>query len=377
MADPFSLSTEYQKRLDSSTFALDNAPKYFMEGLKIPGMISQNRTLGIEAQNAQEQLSSTQQLKEMMEDPRGIANSFGELKTADEMRKHMAKYSAIAITPMGQRIMGTWDKITSLKEASEEHSIEKITASAIARKQAEKTAAMIDSGIDVKNPHEVADWAKDQSFNALVKEARLSELVVDPNDIRDEDWLPGGGLKSEARRRLYANAKPLPHIESANQRASDLLASRESMAQEFNDLRRDLFDLKTEADLENLKIRMENNIEVQELRNEARVAISEGQVSREQFINRQLNQTVTRIAESRDGRKLTPEAAHSKAIKLLGESFDREIFSRRQDSSAPKSPKGTRENPHVPQTINDVKAIPSGEIFRNPKDGRLIIKGSG
>lgn len=171
MADPFLLSTQYQERLDNSTKALEDIPRYVMEGLKIPGMISQNRILGIRAKEAQMELTSNEQLQSMIDDPAGFARKFGDLKTAKEMREYMASHSAIAITPAGQRIMGVWDKITMLKEDSEQHSIQRITDLEVAKNRASFVSEMSAEGYNPDIPGDVAAFRAKKSERALRAEA--------------------------------------------------------------------------------------------------------------------------------------------------------------------------------------------------------------
>jgi hypothetical protein len=123
MADPFSLSTQYQDRLDSSTKYLDEVPRFVMEGMKIPGVIAQNRILKNQAAESDQQLSINEQVGAMIKNPVGFIHEFGQLKTAAEMRQFMAKYAVIAASPQGKNIMAQFDKAATLTEDAEQHSI--------------------------------------------------------------------------------------------------------------------------------------------------------------------------------------------------------------------------------------------------------------
>lgn len=330
MADPFMLSTQYQDRLDSASKSQEELPRYVMEGMKIPGIISQNRILSVRAKEAQNSLTVSEQLQKSVQNPHGLMAEFGELKTAKDMRMFMAKYSAIAVSPVGQNLLGVFDKIADVTEKSELNSIQRIGEMAEAKHLAELSEKY--PGLQVfKNPDHRVIAQGNESLKQLATEARLEGLRPDglTRDLLDPDT---GTIDPAKAAAWHDSLNPSAAITSRYDIALEQIASREQMAQELADLRRDLMATTTAAGLEGLKLRMENNIEVQELRNEARIAITEGQVSREQFINRQLNQTATRIAASKEGRKMTPEAVNEKAMKLLGESFDQEISSKRPSS---------------------------------------------
>lgn len=256
MADPFLLSTQYQERLDNSTKALEDIPRYVMEGLKIPGMISQNRILGIRAQEAQMELSSNEQLQSMIDDPAGFARKFGDLKTAKEMREYMASHSAISITPAGQRIMGVWDKIATLKEDSEQHSVQRISDLEYAKK---------DAGFRMKHglpqnatAEQRATATADDNVEEFLKYANTfgkdgSQVDVQPTDFDvNGNWIPGAKL------RLLKSAPVSEVIKSREAIAADQLSSREQVEFLRSQFRQEGFDLKeklTNAQINLLKAR--------------------------------------------------------------------------------------------------------------------------
>ena len=129
-------------------------------------------------------------------------------------------------------------------------------------------------------------------------------------------------------------------LEVREQIAEDNRLSREKMAADNLDLRQELFKLKTVADMDALKLKISSTEKLQGLRNEARKDIAGGQVSREQYLNRHMNDQVKLMAESTEARrgKWTPKEITAKVMKELGDLWDQEFESKR-DASLSKLPK--------------------------------------
>lgn len=335
MADPFSLSRQYQDRLDTSGRQFENLRKSVLEGIRIPGIIAKNRIFGVQAQEAQDSLSVSQQLKKAVQDPHGIMGEFGDLKTAAQMRQFMAKHAAISISPIGQKLLGIFDKITTATEEAERDSLERQSGLAQAKKLAEFNAEMIEQGYRPGNPDDESAFRRSRNWRNFRLEA-TQKLGKDVSGLSvDEDFDSSGRLTPQGEERILSVAPRSQLLQSREEIAADAIASREAMASQLANFRMEVLGIKNAAEMEELKLRLESNIQVQELRNKARLAIAEGQVSREQYLNRHLNETVKQIADSSAGRKMKPEDIHAKALKVLGDSFDQEIQSKRTESAKP------------------------------------------
>jgi len=159
MADPFSLSIQSQGRLDKANSALESLPQSFMAGTKIPGIQDQiqlDRAKIRLAENEVKQsdlaLSANEQLMTALQDPGGFARQFGELSSAADMRKFMARHAAIVVSPVGERMMEGFDRIATATERAEVNSIEKQLELATTKKQSEFLAQALDEGVDIKDP---------------------------------------------------------------------------------------------------------------------------------------------------------------------------------------------------------------------------------
>lgn len=233
--DPFALSTQYQSRLDKSTEAFDRMPDMFMQGMKIPGIIAQNKVAMNTARESTEQLSANDQLRSMVKDPLGFAHQFGELKTADEMRRFIAQHAAISITPMGEKILTGFERVATVTEAAEQHSVERQLKMATAKKQAEFTAEMIEADVDTTNPLAVQAYKvqrnKSKSLANFAKEANSAGLNPYSVQFGKDAYDELGNLDPDAARIMMGQAEPSQRLVTQQEIATQRTQAQQNIAQ--------------------------------------------------------------------------------------------------------------------------------------------------
>lgn len=238
MADPFSLSVQNQGRLDRANSALESLPQSFMSGMKIPALQEQTKQAQIQTRLAENELaqsdvalSANQQLMAALQDPAGFARQFGELSSAADMRKFMARHAAIVVSPIGERMMQGFDRIASATEQSEVHSIEKQLELATAKKQAEFLAGALDDGVDIKDPSALQAYrvAKNQE-NSIAKFHKLANAAQrDPGAITiGADAFDESGMISPTVMQSLINMAP----QSQRLAVQQQIAEQRSVAQE-------------------------------------------------------------------------------------------------------------------------------------------------
>lgn len=134
-------------------------------------------------------------------------------------------------------------------------------------------------------------------------------------------------IRTQAQANL-TNARPemeADKINAANQRNQDRINARMG---ELEQRHQNALDLLEQAQTGREKL--------QEMRNTARLAISQGEVSREQWLNRHMNTTVSAIQNTKLGSKLPIKDIQAQAMQLLGDAWDMEIGSRRGESTTTK-----------------------------------------
>lgn len=234
MADPFALSVQYQNRLNRSTEAFDQLPDRFMQGMKIPGIIAQNKITQNEAIDSSEKLSANQQLRSMMSDPMGFGKQFGELKSAKEMRGFMANHAAISITPMGERIMQRFDRIATVTEQAEIHSIDKQLELATAKKQAEFMSEAIEAAVDVKNLSELQAYKvqrnKSKSLANFAKEANAAGLNPYSVQFGKDAYDDQGNLDPDVAMAMMGQAEPSQRLVTQQEIADMRATTQEEVA---------------------------------------------------------------------------------------------------------------------------------------------------
>ena len=232
--DPFALSTQYQSRLDKSTAAFDRMPELFMQGMKIPGIIAQNTVAMNTARESTEQLSTNDQLRTMIKDPLGFAHQFGELKTADEMRRFIAQHAAISITPMGEKILTGFERVAAVTEDAEQHSVERQLKLATAKKQAEFTAEMIEADVDTTNPLAVQAYKvqrnKSKSLANFVKEAISAGLNPYSVQFGKDAYDDQGNLDPDVARAMMGLAEPLQRYVTQQDIAENRTTAQQAIA---------------------------------------------------------------------------------------------------------------------------------------------------
>jgi len=177
MADPISLSIQHQQRLDSSTRAIEEIPNFVMQGIKIPGIQAQNRILRNEAIESDRQLSINEQVGDMIKNPFGFVAEFGNLNTAADMRKFMAKYAVIAASPQGRNIMAQFDRAATLTEDAEKSSVANILRMEYTKKSA-AIASKLGINPDDPNFHEKVSVAMEAERNFQPRETVLPSGVI-------------------------------------------------------------------------------------------------------------------------------------------------------------------------------------------------------
>lgn len=133
----------------------------------------------------------------------------------------------------------------------------------------------------------------------------------------------------------YQQARPeieQNKIDAANQRSQDRIDARMNELEQRHQNALDLLDAQ-QAGRETL----------QKMRDTARLSIAQGEVSREQWMNRHLNTTMSAIQGTKLGAKMPIADVQKQAIQMLGDAWDSEIGSRRSNSQP--SGKVRRYNP--------------------------------
>lgn len=238
MADPFALSVQYQnevnRTLDESRALASRVDRSFQEGVRMPQTWAQNRVARNEAIESDRQLSANEQLEAALTDPRGFANEFGNLKTAEEMRRFMARHSAIVVTPFGERVMQRFDRIATATEQAEMHSIQKQLEVATARKQAEFMAGAIDAGVDIANPVELQAYriSQNKSRSLADFEKRANAAGLNPFSVQfgSDAFDELGNLDQDAARVMLGMAEPSQRLQTQQEIATNRTSAQIAIA---------------------------------------------------------------------------------------------------------------------------------------------------
>ncbi|MDA1276308.1 MAG: hypothetical protein O2960_20015 [Verrucomicrobia bacterium] len=156
-------------------------------------------------------MTVSQQLKRSVQDPHGIMGEFGDLKTAAEMRKYMAKNAAISISPVGQRLLGVFDKIATATQEAEQSSIANVLRMEYAKKSA-AVASKFGLNPDDPNFHQMVSVEMEKERNFQPKEKVLDSGVI------QIETAPGKFEHFSPRTR---STGVLPEIERIFQKAAD------------------------------------------------------------------------------------------------------------------------------------------------------------
>ena len=238
MADPFSLSVQYQndvgRTLDESGRVAARVDRGFTEGLKIPQIAFETRVARNQAIESDRQLSVNEQLESALKDPHGFANQFAELKTAEEMRKFMARHAAIVVTPFGERVMQRFDHIATATEQAEIHSIDKQLELATAKKQAEFMAGAIDAGVDVRDGVALNAYKiRENKARGLADfEKRANAAGLNPYSVQfgQDAYDELGNLDPDAARIMLGQATPAQRLVTQQEIADNRTAAQQAIA---------------------------------------------------------------------------------------------------------------------------------------------------
>lgn len=267
----------------------------------------------------------------------------------EEMYKKIGSLASIGMSKPGEAIINTLTHIADRKAAIQNQSLERQTALAIARKQAEFNAEAIENGIDLADKESVMAFkaqknaAKNMSdFISMGKASYRDASAVDiPGDAFNE---MGHWKDPTLPIRLLKQAPRSQAIQSLEERAGERALTAEEIARIRSQGTLDATNLRIDAAervaQENRDLRLELATMSEEGKNArqeatlaAKAAVAEGQVSRETFVNRHLNQLIKTLEGDRSARKLTPEEKTARATAILSKSWEEQIGSKREGAA--------------------------------------------
>ena len=274
--------------------------------------------------------------------PNEMFSQFTQLPT-EKMYEKIGEMAPMAATPAGGRIIGVLSGIADRKAHVEQQSLSKQTALAIMKKQAEFNAEAINAGVDIANPEELSAFKLRRSTAETMKAFTdlgiklgkdVSKVEIPPDQIDQF-----GNWKDPATPlNLLRNAPRSQVLQSLEDRAGDTADVQRQRIESLDQYRQEANELKRE----NMDMRWEMHSASEEGRNlrqqallEARRDIEAGQVSREQFINRQVGRIMEELSNSSATRRMSAEEKQRRAMEIAGSSWDKHIGSSR---SAPAQP---------------------------------------
>lgn len=237
----------------------------------------------------------------------------------EQIPEFVQKNAALAATPWGKPVL------SMMMQAYEASSVSKIQA-AQAKFMNDLSIEMIGSGLDPKDELQRSEFLQQRMADqAMERRAKYTTdfLRTAEQMGKDVSGLPipqdafnqrGFLVKPEVFQEILGKAPRSQRLQSLDERAAERLA----LQREISDLKYEMF----QQSEENKNIRNQANIE-------ARKALEEGLVSREQWVNRQTQGILDAIKRNPKTENMDPTRMYQLATEIAGKAWDEQLNAKR------------------------------------------------